>query len=721
MKRSQYKVTRTILCLYLFALPICCRAQSREIDSVKNLLTKATDDTSRVELLLSLANFLRGIEIERSKRLEYDALSLSVKIRFERGKIESLIGLASSYSRMGQKDTALMYNQQALMLAEKLNDTRAIAQSLNHLGVLARRSGEYDKAAALHRKALKIAEDIHDDTLLSYILKNLATLYILIRQYDYALEIFQYALTIATKIHDKEGMAIATGNIGFIYTELNQLDSALAYCKESLTLNEKLGNKRGMTIVFSQLATIYLRQKKFNQAALFAQQSLALGQRIQQEESEPYIILAFVAIEEKKYYVADSLFQLSLQKVALTGNPPYNRLSIYQGFYQLAKLQGNSKKALVWLEQSNQLSDSINSNERIKRINELQMRYDKQQNEEKIRVLQAERQVQIISFSIIVGITAVFVLILLRANRKRKVAFNKLTEAKNELEESYQHINAVNGEIERKNMQLQHNLDELRRTQTQLVQAEKMAALGTLVAGVAHELNTPIGVAVTAASTLQTRTRDFVKRFTEGGLKKSELEQYVQTADTGADLTLRNLERAANLIQSFKQVAVDQTRDDVREFRLGAYLQEIVTSLQPMVKITKHRIVLDVPAEVRMVNYPGALSQIITNLVQNALKHAFEGFRDDGTMTIAVSPMTDEQVTITFSDNGRGIPADIKPRIFDPFFTTKPGEQGGTGLGLHISYNLATQKMGGAMQVESEEGAGTTFIVQLPTIHLTDY
>ncbi|MFY8000987.1 MAG: ATP-binding protein [Candidatus Kapaibacteriota bacterium] len=274
-------------------------------------------------------------------------------------------------------------------------------------------------------------------------------------------------------------------------------------------------------------------------------------------------------------------------------------------------------------------------------------------------------------------------------------------------------------EIQITNTALQEQLETLRRTQTQLAQAEKMASLGTLVAGVAHELNTPIGVAVTAASTLHSRTNDFLKRYREGGLKKSELEAYLETAQIGADLTLRNMQRAADLIQSFKRVAVDQTSDERREFNLGQYLYEIVTSLQPMLKGRGAQIMVSVPSDISLRSYPGALSQIITNLVQNSVKHGFEDYQADAVMTITVkSPKgkADDtpEVVIEFADNGRGIPEAILPRIFDPFFTTKPGEQGGTGLGLNIVYNLVTQKLGGKLQCFSEINVGTRFIMTLP-------
>ncbi len=261
--------------------------------------------------------------------------------------------------------------------------------------------------------------------------------------------------------------------------------------------------------------------------------------------------------------------------------------------------------------------------------------------------------------------------------------------------------------------EVQYALETLRRTQTQLAQAEKMASLGTLVAGVAHELNTPIGVAVTAASTLKSRTDIFTQRYAEGGLKKSELEAYIETAKTGADLTLRNLERAADLIQSFKQVAVDQTSDNKRRFKLRSYLEGVITSLEPKWKAARHQVEIECDESIELETYPGAVAQIITNLIENSLLHGFQGFTEEGLMRI-VAEKKGERITLTYSDNGRGIPPEVLPRIFDPFFTTKQA-QGGTGLGMHIVFNLVTQKLGGEIVAEKTDEIGARFIIHLPT------
>ncbi len=267
-------------------------------------------------------------------------------------------------------------------------------------------------------------------------------------------------------------------------------------------------------------------------------------------------------------------------------------------------------------------------------------------------------------------------------------------------------------EIQLANTELQESLETLRRTQTQLVQAEKMASLGTLVAGVAHELNTPIGVAVTAASTLHGKVESFENDYKAGGLKKSTLETFIEQSKIGADLTLRNLERAANLIQSFKQVAVDQTSDNKRVINLKHYIEGVITSLEPKWKTTNHRIEIECTEMIELETYPGAIAQIITNLVDNSLLHGFQGFTELGTMRI-VAEKTDDRIMLTYSDNGRGIPPEILPRIFDPFFTTKQA-QGGTGLGMHIVYNLVTQKLGGEIRCLSADEGGAGFRLTFP-------
>lgn len=254
---------------------------------------------------------------------------------------------------------------------------------------------------------------------------------------------------------------------------------------------------------------------------------------------------------------------------------------------------------------------------------------------------------------------------------------------------------------------------KLKEAQTSLVQSEKMASLGSLVAGIAHEINTPIGIIMTGASVLDEETKAFTTELDSGALKKSTVTRYAETARQSSRLIMGNAERAATLIQSFKRVAVDQTSEARRNFNLKGYLDEVVLSLRPILKTSMVQVIIDCPDEIQMDTYPGALSQILTNLVTNVLVHAFT---EDNRGQISISARPEEEwVTLDFHDNGQGIAPEHIRRIFDPFFTTRRGD-GGSGLGLHIVYNLVTQTLGGTIAVESTQGEGTSFIIKLPLV-----
>ncbi|MBJ7308848.1 ATP-binding protein [Rugamonas sp. CCM 8940] len=254
---------------------------------------------------------------------------------------------------------------------------------------------------------------------------------------------------------------------------------------------------------------------------------------------------------------------------------------------------------------------------------------------------------------------------------------------------------------------------QLQDAQTQLVSQEKLAALGSLMAGVAHELNTPIGNSLLIASTLQQKTDDLEKALNGPGLRRSELAAYVADAQKAAQLVMRGLASAADLVNSFKQVAVDRTTEQRRMFNLQQVAHEIVATMMNRIRASSHAIEYEVPAALAMDSYPGPFGQVITNLINNALLHAF-GREQPGRMWLSATTPVDGRVQITFRDNGGGIAPEHLTRIFDPFFTTKLG-QGGSGLGLSISYNIVTSLLGGQIHVSSSR-YGTTFTLDLPLV-----
>jgi signal transduction histidine kinase len=269
-------------------------------------------------------------------------------------------------------------------------------------------------------------------------------------------------------------------------------------------------------------------------------------------------------------------------------------------------------------------------------------------------------------------------------------------------------------ELRRSKQRTELAYTELRKTQDSLIEAEKLAALGGLVAGVAHEVNNPVGISLTVASSLARRCDVFADELARGELKRSRLTEFVQGNRDAATQLVSNLQRAGELIQSFKQVAVDRSHIERRVFDLKELTEQVIASLRP--GLNKNRVALTLTCEdgVAMDSYPGPFGQVVTNLVLNAVAHAFEPGKA-GSIDIRGYAEDGDQVTLIFSDTGRGMSAEVRRRAFEPFFTTRRG-QGGTGLGLHIVHNIVTSRLGGRISIASEPGQGATFRVVLPRV-----
>lgn len=284
--------------------------------------------------------------------------------------------------------------------------------------------------------------------------------------------------------------------------------------------------------------------------------------------------------------------------------------------------------------------------------------------------------------------------------------------ASREINEVASAFNEMVHKQENRYSELQQAMSTIKQTQKQLVESEKMVALGSLVAGVSHEINTPLGIGVTASSFMAEKSKEFQKLYQSNAMKRSDLEEFLKTVLDTTGMIQANLSRASELVKSFKQVAVDRSVEIKRKFQVKEYIREVLVSLHPQLKKTKHHVELTGADGVEILSDPGAVSQIVTNLIMNSLIHAFEP-DSEGTMTIDIRTDASEGLTIRYSDNGKGMPTEIVEQIFNPFFTTNRGG-GGTGLGMNIVYNLVTQSLGGTIRCESQVGAGTAFIIQIP-------
>ncbi|WP_394779470.1 sensor histidine kinase [Undibacterium sp.] len=268
-------------------------------------------------------------------------------------------------------------------------------------------------------------------------------------------------------------------------------------------------------------------------------------------------------------------------------------------------------------------------------------------------------------------------------------------------------------ELENANLNLESALANVNSAQNELARVERMAALGSMVAGVAHELNTPLGNCLLVASTLEEETKNLLNLLEQGAMRRSDLSRYAATAAESTKLLLRGLQQSARLVGDFKQVAVDQSSAQRRQFTLLVMLQELAALLHSSLRKTPFTLELDIPANIELDSYPGPLGQVFTNLVNNAVAHGLDG-RSEGHMRCFAQQQGDH-VLIVFEDNGKGIPSEIINRIFEPFFTTKFG-QGGSGLGLSITFNIISNVLGGEIRVSSVIGQGSRFEISIPLI-----
>ncbi|MBJ7552130.1 PAS domain-containing sensor histidine kinase [Marinomonas ostreistagni] len=292
-----------------------------------------------------------------------------------------------------------------------------------------------------------------------------------------------------------------------------------------------------------------------------------------------------------------------------------------------------------------------------------------------------------------------------------KEVIYSITRDINEQKELELQIVEQNEQLNKSNNELEKTIANLEQAQDKLVESEKMASLGSLVAGVAHEINTPVGVGLVGITQFEEDHRHLSRRYQNGELTEQDLEEFLSSSQEIADIVKKNLDRTAQLVKSFKQIAVDQTSEEDRDINLKDYLEEVLYSLGSMVRKAGVSVTIECPDNVNVTTNPGLISQVFTNLIMNSLTHGFDQ-KESGNITIAVRDLGGCSLEIRYQDDGKGITEVNLPKIFDPFFTTNRGK-GGTGLGLNVTYNIVTNALGGTITCLSEEGKGVEFLIGL--------
>ncbi len=286
------------------------------------------------------------------------------------------------------------------------------------------------------------------------------------------------------------------------------------------------------------------------------------------------------------------------------------------------------------------------------------------------------------------------------------------TLIRNRLQDALAILKNKDTELMNSKRKIENDFSILQKMQEELIEKEKMAALGSLVAGVAHEVNTPVGVAIASVSYCKDEIKKLKKLYKTDKLSEEELEMFLNAADESTQIIQNSLSQAARLIQSFKQISVDQNIDDMRTIDIHQYIKDIITTFTNQFKKTGINIVIDCPKELIINTYPGSLSQIFNNLLLNVLKHAFD-IGQTGNIKIKINLENNKLLHIVFTDDGKGMEDKIKKQAFEPFVTTGRNK-GGSGLGLNIVYNLVVHRFGGNIALNSSKNNGCQFFITFP-------
>jgi signal transduction histidine kinase len=362
------------------------------------------------------------------------------------------------------------------------------------------------------------------------------------------------------------------------------------------------------------------------------------------------------------------------------------------------RLKDQDNNELVLIEQAyNQLLDNIE---------EYQADLERTQNKLKAANRQLDEQNAILEQEVARKTSRLSQVMLDLEQRK-----NELEMRQEKLEREISQRRTMENTLRQSNQRLESSLNHLRETQQQLIESEKMASLGGLVAGITHDVNTPIGISVTAASYLREKLDSLDSALTNKELTQQQLQKFIEEGRESLSLLDNNLHRASDLISSFKQVAVDQASDAIRDINVKRYIEELIQSLQPHLKKSSHKIELNCADDLFIRCPAGALSQIFTNLILNSLRHAFDGI-EQGTMIIDIE-LRDSELHVVYKDDGNGLSEDALTKLFNPFFTTKLND-GGSGLGTHIVRNLVTQTLQGDIDATSQPGEGLTYTFSFP-------
>ncbi len=665
-------------------------------------------------------------------------------------------------SNQGEYTQALSNHQRALEIFGELGDDIQVATAYNYIGIIYSELSDYPRAIENLQKSLKIRESLGDSSTIADCINNIGLIYEYQGDYPRALDLYFKTCEYREKLDERSRLGLCYHNIGNIYYKMDDSDRALDYYQQALSIRTELGEKGPIAATLIGLGNVYLDRQEYSRALDNYTNALEIFRESSDKNQMVICLMNIGAVNfmQDHYPAALDSYQVALKiaeeigigrrtaliyahmgKVHLKMNE-YDKAIVYgMKGYELGSeagvkeamrdaaevlaesyaAKGSYRQAYAYYAAFKTLSDSLLNADNIrditarehlyqfekeKQVAELENLKREELHSAEVKKQQLLRNAFVCAFVLMMTIAA----LILRSYRQKRKANVALQEKNAFISQQKEEMEAQKDEIEQQKEELQMTLDRLQETQAQLIQSEKLAALGGLVAGVAHEINTPVGISVTAASSLAETTHQMAEKYRENRISRSEFKEYLNTTNQSAKLILANMERTASMVQSFKQVSVDQSTEQKRKFKLKEYFTDVVRSLYPKLKGKDVKIKMDMDDQLELNSYPGAFSQILTNLVLNSLVH---GFDDKNRGNIMITAWQEGgSLVLQYMDDGKGISKQNLPKIFDPFFTTN--KKAGTGLGLHIVYNIVNQRLNGSITCSSEREKGVSFRMTIP-------
>lgn len=720
---------KLILLFFLVPFGITAFAQQSKLDSLKAALS-TVQDTTKVNLLLDISKAYVGTDQQQAIEYANQARNLARQHHFPKGEAYALKNIGLAYFMEGNYAEVLKYWQMSLRTFRSIQDKVGEGNLLSNIGAVYFNQGYDAKALEYYLQALQVSEAINDKFRIATAMSNIGAVYYNNpATHDKALDYYTQALKLCEKINYKMGIGASSVNIGEVYLAKGDDESALKYFQKSLKMLEESDNKDKVAYSLNNIANVYSRQKDYNQALTYHQKAFATAKSVSAKIEMAQSLIGMGNIYNLQAKTTEALQAFTQAQAIAKEVGSNNELrDAYAGLARAYAASANYQNAYQYQSLLTSVKDTLYNAETNKKIVNLQANYENEKKQAQIDLLTKDQALQksdlqkqkVVKNALLAGLAFILLFaFVLYLNIRNKAKANNLLTLKNA------EINEQKEELALQRDNLEQTYNNLVNTQEQLIQSEKMASLGQLTAGVAHEINNPINFVSSGIDSLRTNFTDMMEVL-EGYLalqpEADNKQQLLKLQQLKKELEVEELmEESEQLLRSIKNGA-NRTKEIVKSLRNFTRLDESIlketdihegldSTLVILNNLLKDRIKVvknygDLPS---IICYPGQLNQVFMNILGNAV----QAIKGEGTIAICTYA-EDDYAVIKIKDNGTGMPEEVKKHIFDPFFTTKEvGE--GTGLGLSISYGII-QKHKGKIEVESAPGESTEFIIRIPLV-----